>query len=153
MEADNNNAIGNENISILRFEVKPLNGDVISISSGIQFELGFDNYKPNINLDATFELKSADDYIVFHHGAMITTNYDAKIGSYTVKGIIKPHLLNSGVFLFNVIFGENQRALLFSKNEIVQFEIMNENLGSNSANLPGILRPEIDYDISFIKTF
>ena len=49
------------------------------------------------------------------------------------------------------ILDENQPLLLFSKNEIVQFEIMNESLGTNSSTLPGILRPAIDYDISFTK--
>jgi hypothetical protein len=47
------------------------------------------------------------------------------------------------------ILDENKRVFLFSKNEIVQFEIMNKSLGTNSSTLSGILRPAIDYDISF----
>ncbi len=49
------------------------------------------------------------------------------------------------------ILDENQRVLLFSKNEIVQFEIMNESLGTKTNTLPCTLRPAIDYDISFTK--
>ena len=48
------NALGNDNIRILNFEVKPKAGDVIQISSGVQFELTFYNYKTRIKIDVTF---------------------------------------------------------------------------------------------------
>lgn len=142
------NAPGNKNISILNFSVKPLNGEVISISSGIVFDLKFMNRKQNINLDATFELSTIDETVVFHHGALITTNKDARATEYHVRGTLHPFLLNAGTYKFKIIFGENQRYELFSIENLVSFEVLNEHLGSNTAQLAGIIRPDIKYDIS-----
>lgn len=142
-------APGNDNIRILKFEVKPLKGEVLSISSGIVFELKFYNDKSNINLDATFELRNSDEVTVFHHGAIITNQSNSKKGLYTVSGTLMPFVLNAGVYRFNLIFGENQRYALFNIQDFIQFEILNEALGSNSAQLPGVIRPNIDYQFSF----
>ncbi len=59
-----------------------------------------------------------------------------------------PAMLNAGTYKFNVIFGENQRYALFSVEEIVQFDILNESLGSNNESLPGVIRPDISYSVS-----
>ena len=143
-------APGNQLIRILGFEVKANSSETITISSGINFELTFSNSKPNINLDATFELRTLDEIVVFHHGALITTNNDSSLGIYTVRGNIPPYFINAGIYKFNLIFGENQRYVLFSINDFIQFEVLNESLGSNSLSLPGILRPNINYKIKFI---
>ncbi len=141
--------VGNENIQVLNFNVSALKGDSISVSSGFEFVLEFFNNKANINLDATFELKKDEELVVFHHGALITTNKDSKIGKYTVSGIIPPYYLNAGVYCFSLIFGENQRISLLNLSNILQFEIMNESIGSNSSNFPGVLRPDMKYKIDF----
>jgi lipopolysaccharide transport system ATP-binding protein len=141
-------APGNDNIRIRRFEVSPLHGDSLSISSGVAFELEFYNHKAGINLDATFELKSSDEVVVFHNGAILSQQNDSKTGLYTVKGTLPPHFLNAGTFVFNLIFGENQRFALFTINDFIQFEVMNETIGSNSNQLPGVVRPAIQYTVS-----
>jgi lipopolysaccharide transport system ATP-binding protein len=150
-EGNIQNALGNPNIKVLRFEVMPFKGEAITISSGIRFELEFYNYKKDINLDATFELKSADEFVVFHHGCLITTNSDSLVGKYMVNGTIDPYLLNTGVYIFSLIFGENQRIVLLNLSELIQFEVMNENLGSNSSIFPGVLRPDIKYTVDFFE--
>lgn len=142
------NALGNSNIRILKFEVRPLKGKLLSISSGIEFELIFYNNKEGINLDATFELRNSDEIPIFHHGTLITTNNDSRRGIYTIKGKL-PEILNAGTYQFKLIFGENQRYILYSIDEIIQFEIINESLGSNNSVLPGVIRPNITYVTSF----
>jgi lipopolysaccharide transport system ATP-binding protein len=141
-------APGNENIRILLFKVNPLHGDSISISSGVSFELEFYNQNAGINLDATFELKSSDEVVIFHHGTILSQQNDSQRGMYKVKGVVPPYLLNAGIFIFNLIFGENQRFTLFAINDFIQFEVMNEMLGSNANQLPGLVRPDIQYSIS-----
>lgn len=145
-------APGNENIRVLSFKVEPLSGDVITISSGSVFKLKFFNKKPGIDLDATFELRNLDDSVVFHHGALISTEKDSKTGMYSVEAKLPPNLLNAGVYKFRLIFGENQRYLLFNLDDIGQFEILNEQIGSNSNILPGIIRPDLKYNIEFISS-
>ncbi|MDI9320113.1 MAG: polysaccharide ABC transporter ATP-binding protein [Phycisphaerales bacterium] len=142
-------APGNHNIRILKFEVEPTTGEAISISSGIDFELSFYNHKEGINLDATFELRNLDEIVVFHQGLIITADKDSKRGVYTVKGRLQPNLINAGNYSFKMIFGENQRYALFVIEDFIRFEVMNEADGSNSNVLPGIIRPNIDYQLSF----
>jgi len=121
-------APGNSNIRVLSFKVLPKNDDVIQISSGILFELVFFNYKKNINLDVTFELSNSDE----------------------ITGIFPENLLNAGIYKFKLIFGENQRDVLYIHNDVIQFEVLNETLGSNSNILPGIIRPQLIYTSNFI---
>ncbi|RYD51982.1 MAG: ATP-binding cassette domain-containing protein [Sphingobacteriales bacterium] len=142
-------APGNEAIRILKFEVVPLRGETISISSGFSFEITFYNHKPSINLDVTFELRNTEEVAVFHHGTILTQNNDSRRGVYKVRGVVPPNLLNAGAYYFKLIFGENQRYALFMTEDTVQFEIVNEALGNNSIVLPGVIRPEIQYQTSF----
>ncbi|MEJ8816976.1 ABC transporter ATP-binding protein [Lacibacter sp. H407] len=146
---DISNAPGNENIRILSFNILPLKADVITISNGIYFEIEFVNYKANTNVDVTFELKTIDEIIVFHNGALISTKQDSKLGKYKVKGELPPNFLNAGTYYFNLIFGENQRYPLHIERDFVQFEVMNESVGTNSHPSPGVVRPAITYQISF----
>ncbi|MFY7839473.1 MAG: polysaccharide ABC transporter ATP-binding protein [Lacibacter sp.] len=141
-------APGNELIRILRFEVNPLQGDTISISTGISFELEYYNHKENTNLDVTFELKSNEEIVVFHHGTFVAQNNASRRGVYKVKGTLPPHFLNAGTFLFNLIFGENQRYALFVAQDFIRFEVMNESIGSNANVLPGFVRPNIQYEVT-----
>lgn len=141
-------APGNQNIRLMKFHAVPLQGEAMSVSSGVRFEAEFYNQKPNINLDITFELVNADEVVVFHHGALISRNKDSKVGLHRVSAVLPPNFLNAGTYRFNLIFGENQRHGLWSKTDVIQFEILNETLGSNSAALPGIVRPDLQYEIN-----
>lgn len=143
------NAPGNLIIRILKFDVTPLHGEIISISSGVRFQLKFYNAKPGVNLDATFELNNMDDVTVFHHGALISVDNDSKKGVYTVTGILPGDFLNAGTYRFNLIFRENQRYELYKVDDLIQFEVLNENLGSDTNVLPGIIRPNIPYEVTF----
>ena len=148
-EGDIETAPGNENIRIIKFLTKPIKGDYLTISSGVEFELVFYNNKIGINLDVTFELRNSDEITIFHTGELITVNKDSKRGIYKVKGQIEPNLLNAGIYKFNLIFGEDQKYPLYIQNEVIQFEILNESLGSNSNLLPGVIRPELNFSNKF----
>ena len=146
---DLNDAPGNENIRILKFSVQPMTGEVLSISSGVEFELQFHNNRPNINLDTTFELRTIDEVAVFHYGTLIGTQDDTQKGVYTVKGQLHPNLLNAGIYRFKIIFGMNQRHPLFIAEDFIQFEILNEAIGSNAHVLPGVIRPKIPFTVAY----
>lgn len=142
-------APGNQNIRILKFCVNPLHGEVLSISSGVEFELEFYNYKENISLDTTFELRNTDEVAVFHHGTFVPREGKAQKGIYSVKGQLPPYLLNAGNYYFKLIFGENQRYALYINDGLIQFEVLNESMGSNTSVLPGVIRPDIKYTVDF----
>ncbi len=142
-------APGNENIRVLKFIVRSLKGETISVSSGFEFEIAFYNNSPKINLDVTFELRNSDEVVIFHHGKIISNDRDAELGVYTVKGRINPFVLNAGNYQFSLIFGQDQRHSLFTIHDFIQFEVMNESIGSNSNIVAGIIRPPIEYVQSF----
>lgn len=146
---DSNYVTGNKNIKILQFKVSPLNGDMLKISSGFEFSIDFFNNTPGINLDITFELSNNDDIIVFHNGTLITKQKDSRIGVYTVTGRIDPFIMNSGIYKFKLIFGQDQRHVLYTHEDIVQFEILNETKGNNSSQLPGVVFLKIPFDVDF----
>ena len=141
-------ALGNENIRILEFYVKPLNDGFLDIDSGMKVKLRFYNFQENINLDTTFELRTYEESVVFHTGVLISTQNDSKKGEYTVEFEIPKNLLNAGNYYFKLIFGMDQKVALFIANEIVGFEVENVKIGSNITTLPGIIRPNFDYKVS-----
>lgn len=148
-QGDLHSAPGNGDIRVIRFVIKSNEGESIAISTGLNFEMTFFNQKAGINLDATFELKNSDEIPVFHNGVLISTNNDSKTGFYTVRCIIPPFLLNAGNYKFKLIFGENQRYLLFGADDFIGFEVENEIKGSNSALTPGVIHPKLDFAISY----
>ncbi len=141
-------AIGNENIRIIEFKVTPLKGNMIETSSGFIFELVFYNYSEKINLDATFELSSIDDVVIFHSGVVITDSKDSEIGLYKVNCTFPANILNAGMYKFKIIFGKNRKELLYMHSNIVDFEILNEKLGViHQHTVPGVLTNKIISDI------
>jgi lipopolysaccharide transport system ATP-binding protein len=142
----------NKNIKINYFDVRPLNGNqVLSISSGFEFELRFINRVPGRNLAATFELRNIEDVIVFHHATWICTENNSKTGQYTVKGIVPRSTINAGIYKFHLIIAESLHSILYQGYDIFQFEIQNEILAKNINPLPGILRPDIKYTIDYTE--
>lgn len=147
-EGNLESAIGNENIRVKEFTAVPITGGLIDINSGIRVKIKFFNYKPNINLDVTFELRTFEEVVVFHSGAVISINKDAEAKEYCVEFDISKQYLNAGNYYFKLIFGQDQRYTLFSCDNIIAFEVQNIKLGLNTHVLPGLLRPNLDYKIS-----
>ena len=142
----------NEHIELISLSVTPLTGETLSISSGICFEMKFFNRSENINLDSTWELINDDEVVLFHSGVLISENNNSKKGLFTVKFNILPYTLNADIYYINLIFGKNQRELLFKQDRCYYFEIINdEAVGSNMNTLPGVLRPKISFDILYEK--
>ena len=55
----------------------------------------------------------------------------------------RQQLLNAGLYYVSIIFGENQRYVLFNIIDCISFEVMQESTGSNSNKLPGIIFPKL----------
>lgn len=141
--------LSNENIKILDFKVSPLNGNLISINSGILFELDFYCKIPNIILDVTYELKNYEDVVVFHKGVIITNEMNSKIGKYNLKSQISSYFLNAGTYRLKINFGKNQQIVLMAVEQFYKFTVNNNSLGLNNSVLPGITSPELKSKIHF----
>ena len=95
------------------------------------------------------EMKTVDELVIFHTGNLITTQQDSRRGIYTVTFEIAANLLNAGNYYFKILFGENQKYVLYNNDSIVAFEILNEVIGSNFSILPGVIRPELKFKTEF----
>ncbi len=145
---DLSEAVGNENIKILEFSVVPERGRIIDINSGIKVKLSFYNNIPDINLDATFELRTFEEVVVFHVGKLISETHDSKQGLYNIEFTIPAGMLNAGNYYFKLIFGKDQSTLLYNNENIVSFEVENVKAGVKTHVYPGIMRPNFDYKIT-----
>lgn len=145
---DMDEALGNENIRILEFSALPAKGELIDIDSGVKVRLRFYNNTPNINLDATFELRTFEEVVVFHVGKLISQNFDAKKGEYVIEFNLPAGMLNAGNYYFKIIFGRDQSEMLYNNENIISFEVDNVRVGSKLHVYPGIMRPHFDYKIS-----
>lgn len=143
-------APGNDKIRIKSFELLPIIGNEINVESGIRVRLKFYNYTPNIMLDATFQLSTIDDIIIFHNGKVISPDKDAKVGYYSVEFDLPPFYLNTGKYKFEIWFGENQKYLLWG-DLVHMFEIDNTLTGQgyNLSTLPGVLKPNLEYKVIY----
>jgi hypothetical protein len=141
-------AVGNENIRIKLFDVHPIHGNEIHVKSGLQFNLQFYNYNPNIVLDATFMLLTLDDILIFSRGIIISPNKDSKIGLYEVSFQVPSDFLNARKYKMNLVFGENQKYVLLFQENILNFEVTGTRIIEGVD--PALLIPCIDFKYRFL---
>ncbi len=136
---------GNDKIRIRSMSVKPKESNSITINTDIQVALQFYNYLKNAMIDVTFELRTADDIVVFHRWLNFSQNFDSQIGEQSVSFIIPKNLLNAGKYYFRIWFGENEAHLLWGElTYMFEVEFTNEIVGDFTFGLkPGIIRPDI----------
>jgi lipopolysaccharide transport system ATP-binding protein len=140
---------GNENISLDYVRVVPPEGEaVITIDSGAVLEVGFENCKPDINLDITVYVKNSEDLLLFESGLILSSNRDGRRGAYRVRGEIPGHLLNAGHYTLTVLFGQDQSYPLYRFDNVVSFAVENTTTGRghNMNVAPGVIRPKIGWN-------
>jgi lipopolysaccharide transport system ATP-binding protein len=142
-------APGSNTLRLLKVEVLPRNGNILSLFSGVDFSIEFYCAKEKSNLDLTLELSTNEDMIVFHKGVFLTVENDSKIGIYQVKISLPEQFLNIGTYKVTLIFGENQRLLLGRFEEFISFEITPEVVGTNSSPLPGVVFPQLESEFTY----
>lgn len=145
-------APGNENIRLSYVRVAPPdNHAAITIDTGALVEIGFENLGENANLDCTVHLHTREGVLVFESGHIISSNRDSRCGFYHLTGKIPGHLLNAGHYSLDVVFGKDQRYVLFRMDGAVSFEVENTATGRglNMSVAPGIIRPMLSWRHSF----
>lgn len=142
-------APGNNNIRILKFFAVPRIGDYLTTLSGIDFLVDFYCAVENTNIDITFEVYTQDDMVLFHNGLIVTTNNNSQKGIYSIKCSLPKQLLNAGIYSISLLFGQNQRHVLYKKDNFINFEVLQETIGSNSNKTPGVIFPELQFEQTF----
>jgi lipopolysaccharide transport system ATP-binding protein len=149
---NNDSTVGNENIRLCYVRVTPPDGKAeITIDTGAQIEIGFENLRENISLDCTVYLNNRDGLVIFESGHIIGADRDSRAGFYEVTAVIPPHLLNAGRFSLDVLFGKDQRYALLRMDESASFEVENTatGRGQNMSVAPGVIRPVLSWKHTF----
>lgn len=145
---------GNDIIRIKSFEILPGKPQAnIDIESGIKFRLKFMCYKADAMLDVNIFIRTMDDIYVCQVGHLLGSvgEKDSKKGLYAAELKIEPYVLNAGRYKAEVLFGENQRYVVFEGFE-QNFEIDNtqSDTGFNQGVAAGVLRlNNNDFKIQF----
>ena len=90
--------------------------------------------------------------MILHTGEFVSSNKDSKEGIYHVSFQIAANTLNMGEYKISLIFGENQRYMIYKAEDIASFEIKERQEYKSitiSKNLPGILSLDLKPEISF----
>jgi lipopolysaccharide transport system ATP-binding protein len=143
-------APGNENVrmSYIRI-VSPQGEGNITIDTGAQIEIGFENFRKNIILGCTIYVTNSEGITIFASGHHISPDGDSRCGFYRLTGGIPGHLLNAGRYSVDVVFGKDQRYVLFRIDGAVSFEMENVARGANMGVAPGVIRPRLSWIHSF----
>lgn len=150
--SDPAHAPGNENVRMSYVRMGPAQGDgPITIDTGVLMEIGFENFLDGINLDCTVYVVTSEGVMVFESGHLISSDSDSRKGVYRVTGKIPAHLLNAGRYSLNIVFGRDQRYVLFRLDDVVGFEVENTTTGrgANMSVAPGVVRPLLSWRHSF----
>ena len=137
-------APGNDKLRVRELHALPLNGDVIDVESGVDIILRIECLVKLNNLDATFELRTLDNVVVFHDGHVLTNQNNGEVGLYEVRMSIPSRILNAGHYRICMIFGQNRSHLVFGQDDLLTFEVAHVADRSLRAK-PGVVCPRLDF--------
>lgn len=138
----------NSHIKVTGFRAEPLEGKLITITSGIKVIVNFYNKTENVDLDLSFFLKNSQNIVVFSTGLIVSQKADTRLGLYSMEFIIPPYTLNEDFYFFDMFWGHNRSDMAYRFEEF-GFEVFTaENELGELLKAPGILYPKIEYSIS-----
>jgi lipopolysaccharide transport system ATP-binding protein len=149
-------APGNENVRICYVRImSPEGKPVIDIDSGARIEIGFENFRENINLGCAVQVTNSEGVLIFESSHRVSSNGNSRCGFYQLTGRIPGHLLNAGRYSVDVRFGKDQRYPLFRIDNVVSFEVENTatGRGSNMGVARGVIRPLLYWQHTFKEEF
>jgi lipopolysaccharide transport system ATP-binding protein len=143
-------APGDHRAKILAVEALPGKGETINFENGIKLVFTIKSYITNSLLDISFNVKSHDQTILFHHGNYVTESKELKQGIYKVEAHIPPYLLNEGSYSVDVWLGLGATEMLGEMcTDIISFDMERSNIDHIIKTMPGVLRPKLRYEINY----
>ena len=142
-------APGDERAKILKLSVTCLGGtNEINFSSGIAISATIKSNISNQALDFSFNMKTEKEELLIHHGSIISEKNDLAEGLYHVKVNIPPYILNKGSYLIDAWLGLSGVEMVGKlKENIIGFTVSANEIDLIKKELPGLLRPKLDYHI------
>jgi len=147
---DENDAPGDKRAKILGIEAIPTVGESINFESGITLKFTIKSNIEKSLLDISFNVKSHDQTLLFHHGNYITDSNSLKKGIYIVRASIPPFMLNEGSYTIDAWLGLGATEIVGKMSEdIIAFDIERSNIDHIIKSMPGVLRPKLEYQTSY----
>jgi lipopolysaccharide transport system ATP-binding protein len=143
-------AIGNENVRIMYASIENAStGDkysVIDVTSLIDFRMKIVNLTSKERISIGYDLLTLKGDVVFGSG----DKFDCPIGDVTeVSCQIPANFLNDDIYQIYVYFHTNDMADLYSKNELLTFEVKDVKRESGYlGKINGIIRPQLPWSIN-----
>jgi len=141
-------APGNESVRACYIRILPAEGKpVIDIDSGAQIEIGFDNFRKNINLSLTIRVTNSEGILVFVSNYRVASDSDSRLGVHHAECRLPEHLLNAGRYSVDLVFVKDQRWALLQLDSVVSFEVENTATGRGASMIvaPGVIRPLLSW--------
>ncbi|MCQ2607415.1 MAG: ABC transporter ATP-binding protein [Bacteroidales bacterium] len=138
--------IGNDKIKLKALEFLPMEGHVITETSGIKIYLEFYNYNSDIQLDFSYNISTIDDIIIFSDGVDIANNDTIREGLYSCCLIVPNNSLRKGKYKFEFWFGKNHKYLLLREKDFV-FSV--EDAFEDSS--PALIKTKLQFNCVFLK--
>lgn len=151
MEWNEENAPGDHRAKILKLSVTASNGSSeVNFTSGVLITVIVKSYIHNELLDLSYNVKTDREELLFHHGSYICEKEQLVNGTYIIRVTIPPYILNQGTYLIDVWLGLAATEMVGQLQEnILSFDVIPNEFDGIKKELPGILRPKIDYTVQF----
>jgi hypothetical protein len=105
----------------------------------------------NESIDITVRVKNSDEIVVFTDWIQIFQNSDSKKSQVDINFILDEKFLNSGSYSVDLVFGKNKKYLIYSKTNIIDFEIEFGKEVKDTKRHIGINYRELEWDINILE--
>ncbi|HRO41245.1 MAG TPA: ABC transporter ATP-binding protein [Flavipsychrobacter sp.] len=143
-------APGNDKITIRKVSAavsgRPAT-EPIKTSDDIDVMIEFENHQKNIDLDVTWDIYDVDLVHVCHIGTLVGSGDKIDSGKFRVVFTIPKHLLNTKRYTFNVIFGADQKHLVYHHEGILSIDVEDglQRQGNSFHQYPGVIHPKVTW--------
>ncbi len=148
-----NDAPSDSRARILKMSVTAQDGsNEINFTSGFTLNVVVKSFIKNQLLDFSFNIKTDREEILIHHGNYFSKKEELVNGLYSMVIKFPPFILNQGTYLVDAWLGLGGTEIVghFQEN-VLSFEVIPNEFDWIKKELPGILRPKIDYSVKRIN--
>ena len=145
---------GNSKISLLKMEIKPVNGSFLNTESDISLSITIENTLIDTKIGFNLKLLNENEILVFTAGHLIADR-DSKHGIYHLELIIPKNLLNQGVYRPKIWFGSFGSLVCELDDDLFTFEVMGVQKEDEAKIelLQGVLLPNLIFSSKYIDSF
>ncbi|MBL57396.1 MAG: hypothetical protein CMP61_09420 [Flavobacteriales bacterium] len=131
----------------IKFETLTVYPKVPNISEDFEIKFKIKLHNDGLSgLNIAFDLVSSQEVIVFGSGLFAERNTD---GYVEATCTIPKNFLNTGVYYLNIYISNESRRNLMSLNEVVSFEIIEDNRDYNYlGKVNGLIRPQLNWKVN-----